>query len=95
MSNYIFEAWKVVEDEILDAQDNTIATLCQSNEWNTTAGVVIIGMQWQANAKLIAAAPEMLRLIQRLTSSHMAETVYRMEAFIDVAELMKKLNSDD
>ena len=48
-----------------------------------------------ANARLMAAAPEMLRLIQRLTSPHMAEMEYRMEAFIDAAELMNQLNSDD
>ena len=49
----------------------------------------------QPNARLMAAAPDMLRLIQRLTSPHMAEMEYRMEAFIDAAELINQLNSDD
>lgn len=52
-------------------------------------------LPYLANARLMAAAPEMLRLIQRLTSPHMAEMEYRMEAFIDAAELINQLNSDD
>jgi len=54
------------------------------------------GPEQQPNAQLIAAAPEMLRLIQRLTSPYMAEPEYRMDAFIDASVLVDEiLNGDD
>ena len=49
----------------------------------------------RANAKLMAAAPEMFRVIQRLTSTYMADADYRADAYIDALELMNQLNSDD
>ena len=48
-----------------------------------------------ANARLMAAAPEMLRLIQRLTSPYMAEPQYRMDAFIDANEIVKQITQGD
>ena len=73
------------------------------------AGPQIIGIAYQfelddsdhdelpciPNARLLAAAPEMLRLIQRLTSPYMAEPEYRMDAFIDANEIAKQITQGD
>lgn len=81
--------------EVVDSHDNTIALVNSLNQWNTTEGIVEEKMPWEANARLIAAAPEMLRLIQRLTSPYMAEPEYRMDAFIDANEIVKQITQGD
>ena len=51
--------WVVADDEV-QLHGSTIANVTKENQWNTSAGIVTEVMPWKANAKLIAAAPELL-----------------------------------
>jgi hypothetical protein len=89
MSKHTFGPWRAGKHGYIYAGDDIIGVANVPEKKDDKAATV------RANSKLMAAAPEMLRLIQRLTSPHMAEMEYRMEAFIDAAELINQLNSDD
>ena len=89
MSKHTFGPWKAGKHGYIYQGDDIIGVAKVPEKKEDRAAIA------RANSKLMAAAPEMLRLIQRLTSPHMAEMDYRMEAFIDAAELMNQLNSDD
>ena len=56
--------WIVAEDQIGDDDGNVIADVTSYNEWNTTEGIVTKEMPWEANARLIVAAPEMLEFLR-------------------------------
>ena len=56
--------WIVAEDQVGDDDGNTIADVTLFNEWNTTEGIVTKEMPWEANARLIAAAPELLEILE-------------------------------
>ena len=89
MSKHTFGPWTAGKHGYIYAGDEIIGVAKVPEQKEDRAAIA------RANSKLMAAAPEMLRLIQRLTSPQMAEMDYRMEAFIDAAELMNQLNSDD
>lgn len=55
--------WEVRENEILDADGNTIADVFQANQLNWTEGSNVECMPGEANTKLIAAAPELLEAL--------------------------------
>ena len=59
--------WIVAEDQVGDNDGNVIADVTKYNEWNTTEGIVTNEMPWEANARLMAAAPEMLEMIKEMT----------------------------
>ena len=61
--------WIVVEDQVGDDDGNVIADVTLVNEWNTTEGIVTKEMPWKANAKLIAAAPELLDALHELSEA--------------------------
>ena len=89
MSNHTFGTWRAGKHGYIYQGDDIIGVAYVPKKKEGKAAIA------RANSKLMAAAPDMLRLIQRLTSPQMAEMDYRMEAFIDAAELMNQLNSDD
>ena len=89
MSKHTFGPWRAGKHGYIYAGDEIIGVANVPEKKEDRAAIA------RANNKLMAAAPEMLRLIQRLTSPLMADMDYRMEAFIDAAELMNQLNSDD
>ena len=89
MSKHTFGPWKAGKHGYIYQGDDIIGVAKVPEKKEDRAAIA------RANSKLMAAAPDMLRLIQRLTSPHMADMDYRMEAFIDAAELMNQLNSDD
>ena len=89
MSKHTFGPWRAGKHGYIYAGDEIIGVSNVPEKKEDRAAIA------RANNKLMAAAPEMLRLIQRLTSPLMADMDYRMEAFIDAAELMNQLNSDD
>ena len=84
MSKHTFGLWTAGKHGYIYAGDDIIGVAYVPEKKEDKAAIV------RANSKLMAAAPEMLRLIQRLTSPHMAEMEYRMEAFIDAAELINQ-----
>lgn len=93
MSNHTFGPWKATAHGAIEYANGFVGEAYDYNPgFDAMEGDKLPHI---ANARLMAAAPEMLRLIQRLTSPHMAEMDYRMEAFIDAAELINQLNSDD
>lgn len=92
MSEHTFGPWHT--------HGRFVVHVTKNEKLNTIAEVHSISangtkMPREANARLIAAAPEMLRLIQRLTSPHMAEPQYRMDAFIDANEIVKQITQGD
>jgi len=89
MSKHTFGPWRAGKHGYIYQGEDIIGVAKVPEKKEDRAAIA------RANSKLMAAAPEMLRLIQRLTSPHMAEMDYRMEAFIDASELMNQLNSDD
>ena len=64
MSKHTPGPWIVAEDQVGDDDGNTIADVTLFNEWNTTEGIVTKEMPWEANARLIAAAPELLEFVE-------------------------------
>jgi hypothetical protein len=68
--------WIAADDEVTDCDGNTIADVVKENQWNTTVGMVNVGMPWEANAKLIAAAPELLDALHKVLMA--LETVHNL-----------------
>ena len=66
MSMHTPGPWIVAEDQVQDEDGNDIADVTLYNEWNTTEGIVTKEMPWEANARLIAAAPEMFEFIRKV-----------------------------
>jgi hypothetical protein len=92
MSTYTPGPWMVVEDQVGDDDGNVIADVTQFNQWNTTEGMVTEHMPWEANAKLIAAAPELLDALRVLYEACLAmETVPFYKALRNARDLIAKL----
>ena len=89
MSKHTFGPWRAGKHGYIYAGDDIIGIA--SMPWKKEDRAAIC----RANGKLMAAAPDMLRMIQRLTSPHMADMAYRADAYIDALELMNQLNNDD
>ena len=71
--------WHVADDEIQNVHGNTIADVTKENRWNTSAGIVTEVMPWKANAKLIAAAPELLDALHKvLMALESVHNLYQM-----------------
>lgn len=58
--------WIVVDDEIIDADDNTIAHINAFTQWNTTSGMATEKLPWKANAELIALSPDLADALREL-----------------------------
>ena len=58
--------WIVAQDEVTDCDGNTIVDVVKENTLNTAMCRFIEDMPWKANAELIAAAPQMLKFIQKV-----------------------------
>ena len=89
MSKHTFGPWRAGKHGYIYAGDDIIGVAYVPKKKDGKAGIC------RANSKLMAAAPEMLRLIERLTSPHMGDMAYRADAFIDAATLINELNNDD
>jgi hypothetical protein len=81
--------WNVSERGSIEFEDGFVGEAYEYDPKNDDE------LPMMANARLMAAAPEMLRLIQRLTSPYMAEPQYRMDAFIDANEIVKQITQGD
>lgn len=66
MSKHTPGPWIVRDDEIQDVHGNTIAYITEGGYWNTTAGMIYEDMPWEANAHLMAAAPEMFECLDAI-----------------------------
>ena len=59
--------WRVAKQgEIESADGSPIADVAVFVQWNTTDGIKEEAMPWESNAKLIAAAPELLDALREL-----------------------------
>lgn len=92
--------WVVAYDEV-QLHGSTIAELTKENQWNTSAGIVTEVMPWQANARLIAAAPELLEFVRYVAKGipvwddpcSLEESVYHLEK--RAKRLVAKIESDE
>ena len=82
--------WIVAEDQVGDDDGNVIADVTRYNEWNTTEGIVTKEMPWEANAHLIAAAPELLEALKELYN---ASLVMERPRFYKALAEAKKLTA--
>ena len=73
MSKHTPGPWIFNGGEVVDSYDNTIALVNAMNQWNTTEGIVEEKMPWEANARLIAAAPKMLEFIHKVAHWELVE----------------------
>ena len=79
--------WIVRDDQIQDVHGNTITHITEGGYWNTTAGMIYEDMPWEANARLMAAAPELLEFVQYVAKGipvwddpdSLEESVYHLE----------------
>ena len=90
MSKHTPGPWKAIGDKIYSADRRQVAHV-----YELVHPFDLNVMESIPNARLLAAAPQMLRLIQRLTSPYMAEPEYRMDAFIDANEIVKQITQED
>lgn len=93
MSKHTLGPWRATKDGYVKSGNITVGD-AYHNSYDSR-GSKIGTLPYEANARLMAAAPEMLRLIQRLTSPYMAEPQYRMDAFIDANEIVKQITQGD
>lgn len=70
--------WVVADDEV-QLHGSTIANVTKENQWNTSAGIVTEAMPWKANARLIAAAPELMDALHKvLMALESVHNLYQM-----------------
>ena len=84
--------WMVRENEILDADGNTIAVVLKNNQYNWIEGSNVELTPWEANAKLMAAPLELLDVLQRMTPKFMQYTDEDQGLYLEAKALIKKLN---
>ena len=82
--------WVVADDEV-QLHGSTIANVTKENQWNTTAGMVTEAMPWKANARLVAAAPELLDTLRELYTGLVMEGVAYHRAMKKAKTLIAKL----
>ena len=84
--------WIVADDEVQDVDGNTIADVVKENTWNTTTGRFNEDMPWKANARLIAAAPEMFDALRDLYNASTLQTMPFDKAWQNAITLYEELN---
>ena len=95
MSNHTPGPWIVAEDQVGDDDGNVIADVTLYNEWNTTEGIVTKEMPWEANARLIAAAPEMYDALRDLyNASLVMERPRFYKALAEAKKLIAKIEGN-
>lgn len=86
--------WIVAEDQVKDYKGNVIADVTIVSEWNTNIGIVTTQMPWEANARLIAAAPKLLEMVKRLNSSLTRTNDDDQQLYLDAKKLIAKIEED-
>lgn len=85
--------WKVVKrGEIESADGSPIADVAVLVQWNTTDGIKEEAMPWKANARLMAAAPELLEIVKAFLG-HDIEAGNR--ATTKAKKLIKQIEEDE
>jgi len=83
--------WIIEDDYVTDCDGNIVADVFKENQWNTTEGMVTEEMPWEANARLIAAAPELLYALQELFEGLVMEGVAYHRVMKKAKTLIDKL----
>ena len=92
MSTHTPGPWKVVKrGEIESADGKPIADVAVFVQWYTTDGIKEEVMSWKANAALIAAAPELLYVLQRMVPKFLRYNDEAEELYLEAKSLIKKL----
>ena len=86
--------WIVAEDQVGDDDGNVIADVTQFNQWNTTEGMVTEEMPWKANARLIAAAPDLLEMVNRLSKSLTRTNDDDQRLYLEAREFIAELTEE-
>ena len=84
--------WIVSEDEILDTNGNQVAHINPFDRWDATVGRFNVGMPWRANAKLVAAAPEMFDALRDLYNASTLQSMPFDTAWQKAITLYEELN---
>lgn len=86
MSKHTPGPWKAYDEFIYGDNSKTIAELrtYQSGE-----------MPWQANARLIAAAPELLEMVRKLMPYCENSSLYDLPDFREAKDLIAKIEGDE
>jgi hypothetical protein len=87
--------WTEWQSGIFDVDGNIIATISEDGQWNWIEGSNVECAPGGANARLMAAAPELLDVLKALMHAHAShELTAVMEAQMRAVELIDRLTDE-